>query len=104
MPNADQIRNNLAGSTSSAQARLSDTLSGYQVLFGVDYALNETTTVGIRGRWVDLDAFSDGGFAWDPLRSHMPNLRRDLSEPVVGYFSAGQMELFGLGIILKHVF
>ena len=104
LPNADQVRDNLAGSTSSAQARLSDTLSGYQVLFGVDYALNETTTFGIRGRWVDLDAFSDWGFAWDPLRSHAPNLRRDLSEPVVGQFRTGHMEVFGLGIILKHGF
>ena len=104
LPNAQEIRKNLAGSTSSAQARLSDTLSGYQLLFGVDFALNETTTLGIRGRWVDLDAFSDGGFAWDPLRSHVPNLRRDLSEPVVGYFRTGDMELFGLGITLKYGF
>ena len=41
LDNVEQIRQTLAGSTSSAQTVLSDTLFGYQVLFGVDYALTE---------------------------------------------------------------
>lgn len=101
LPNADEIRRNLAGSTSSAQTRLSDTLSGHQVLFGIDYELNESATVGIKWRWSRLGTLSDEGFAWDPLRSHAPNLRRDLSEPVVGYFRTGDMEMTGVSLVLK---
>ena len=104
LPNADEIRRNLAGSTSSAQVRLSDTQRGYQVLFGIEYALSDTASLGLKGRWLRWSAVEDEAFAWDPLRSHVPNLRRDLSEPVVGYFPAGQMELLGVGLTLTYRF
>ncbi len=104
LPNVDEIRRNLAGSTSSAQTRLSDTVYGYQVVLGFDYAVSESVTLGIKGRWVRFDEFSDGGFHWDPLRSHVPNLRRDLSEPVVGYFRTEEMEVLGMGVTLKYRF
>ena len=44
--------------TSSAQTVLSDTLFGYQVLFGVDYALTEALLLGVKGRWVNFQFFS----------------------------------------------
>ena len=104
LPNVDEIRQNLAGSTSSALTKLSDTLFGYQLLFGIDYALTETSALGIKGRWVKLDSFSDSGVVWDPLRSHQPNLRKDLSEPVSGSIETGDIEMFGISVTLKYRF
>ena len=83
LPNYDEIRRNLAKTVSVGQATLSDVLLGFQILFGVDYAITETTSLGLKGRWVRFSSFSDD-FIWDPLRSHPPNLRRDGSEPVSG--------------------
>ena len=104
LPNVDAIRRNLAGTVSSEQTNLSDTLFGYQVLFGVDYALTEALTLGVKGRWVNFDAFSEGSIVWDPLRSHPPNLRRDLSEPVSGSIKIRDIEIFGVSVTMKYHF
>ena len=104
LPNATEIRQNLAGTTSVAQTDLSDTLFGYQVLFGVDYALTESLSLGVKGHWVNFDSFSDGGIVWDPLRSHGPNLRLDGSEPVSGGIKTNDIEMFGVSVNLKYHF
>ena len=78
LPNAGDIRQNLAATTSSFQGVLSDRLVSQQVLVGVYYALTDGLTVGVKGRWVRAGVFeSDEALVWDPLRSHVPNLRRD---------------------------
>ena len=60
---------------------MSDRLVSQQVLVGVNYALTDGLTVGVKGRWLRTGAFeSDETVVWDPLRSHVPNLRRDGSE------------------------
>ncbi len=103
LPNAAEIRRNLAGTTSVAQSELSDRLFSYQVLFGVDYALTESLSVGLKGRWVNFESFSDGT-VWDPLRSHVPNLRKDGSEPVSGWINSNDIEMFGVSVNLKYRF
>ena len=103
LSNATEIRRNLAGTTSVEQTELSDRLFGYQVLFGVDYALTESVSLGVKARWVDFDSFSDG-VVWDPLRSHGPNLRRDGSEPVSGRIKTNDVEMFGISVNLKYRF
>ena len=104
LPNVDEIRRNLAGSTSSAHAELSDTLFGYQALFGLDYAVTESITFGVKSRWVNFDSFSGDNFVWDPLRSHAPNLRNDLSEPVWGWLTTGDLKMFGVSLTMKYHF
>ena len=103
LPNYDEIRRNLAKTVSVGQATLSDVLLGFQVLFGVDYAITETTSLGLKGRWVRFGSFSDD-FIWDPLRSHPPNLRRDGSEPVSGRLKTDNLEFFGVSVNLKYHF
>jgi opacity protein-like surface antigen len=104
LPNASEIRQNLAGTASVAETELSDTPVGYQVLFGVDYALTESMSLGVKGRWADFGSFSDGGVIWDPLRGHVPNLRRDGSEPVSGWVTFENMGMFGVSVNLKSHF
>ena len=104
LPNEDEIRRNLAGSTSSQETEFSNTLFGYQVLFGLDYALTESITLGVKGRWVNFDSFSESDSVADLLRSHPPNLRRDLSEPVSGGLKTDDIEMFGVSVSLKYHF
>ncbi len=104
LANVNTIRDNLAGTVSVAQTRLRDTIFGYQLLFGVDYALTESLSLGIKGRWANFDSFSDGGIIWDPLRSHGPNLRLDGSEPVVGWLETDDIAMFGASVNLKYNF
>ena len=49
-------------SSSNAQTTLSDTLWGLQILFGVDYAVTEAMSLGLKGRWVKFNSFSDNLF------------------------------------------
>ena len=103
LPNEDEVRRNLAKTVSVGQATLSDVLLGFQVLFGVDYAITEAMSLGLKGRWVRFGSFSDD-FIWDPLRSHEPNLRRNGSEPVSGRLKTDDVEFFGISVNLKYRF
>ena len=105
LPNADDIRQNLAATTSSFQGVLSDRLVSQQVLVGVNYALTDGLSVGVKGRWVHAGAFeSDEALVWDPLRSHVPNLRRDGSEAVSGQLLTDASTLWGVGLSLTYHF
>ncbi len=68
LSNAAQIRRSIAGAVTSEQSTLIDTLFGYQVLFGLDYALTESLSLGVKGRWVNFGTFQDRGGSWDRLR------------------------------------
>ena len=103
LPNYDEIRRNLAKTFSSAQVTLSDVLYGLQVLFGVDYAITQAVSLGLKGRWVRFGSFSDD-FIWNPLRTHPPNLRLDGSEPVSGRLKTDDVEFFGISVNLKYHF
>ena len=105
LPNVDDIRQNLVATTSSFQGILSDKLVSQQVLVGVNYALTESLSVGVKGRWVHGAAFeSDDALVWDPLRSHVPNLRRDGSEPVSGQLLTDTSTLWIVGLSLTYHF
>ena len=104
LPNADEIRRNLAATTSSFQGVLSDTHVSQQVLFGLDYALTDAVAVGVKSRWLRSAAFESDEYAWDPLRSHPPNLRRDGSEPVAGQLVVDPGTLWSVGLSLTYFF
>ncbi len=102
LPNAQEIRQNLAGTASVAETVLNDTPVGFQVLWGVDYALTESMSLGVKGRWVSFGSFSDDVILEDPpLRGHVPNLRRDGSEPVSGSAAFESIGMFGVSVNLK---
>ncbi|MDE0403751.1 MAG: hypothetical protein OXI53_00350 [Nitrospira sp.] len=97
---------NLAGSTSSAQTTLSDTLWGFQVLFGVDYAITEAMSLGLKGRWVMFNDFRDN-IVWDPLRGHAPYVGgtpANPTNPVSGYIDASNIQFFGISLNMKYHF
>ncbi len=104
LSNADEIRRNLAGTVSVAQTTLSDTLFGFQVLFGVDYAITDAVSLGLKGRWVNFSSFRDDRVDWELLRSHELNLRKDGSEPVWSRFKTDDVEFLGISVNLKYHF
>ena len=103
LPNAAQVQQNLAGTTTTESEDLDDTLFGYQVLFGVDYALTDSLLLGVKGRWISYDSFRDKD-EWDQLRSHPSHLRRDGGETVVYDIKTDDIELFGISLNLKYRF
>lgn len=99
----EQLRDNLAGTESITQDKLKDTLFGYQVLAGVDYALTRSLSLGLMARWVDFGRFEDGG-SYKQLRDHVSNLRPDLSEPVVYQVETPDTSFFAVGLNLTFRF
>ena len=99
----DEYISNLAGSSSNTSTTLSDTLWGFQFLFGVDYAITEAMSLGLKGRYVMFDSFNDG-IVWDPLRSHPPYIRTDQATQIAGRMSTSDIQFFGISLNLKHRF
>lgn len=69
LPNSEEIRRNLANTTSAVHETLSDSSSTIQFFAGVDFRINETTLIGFRGKYYQLDSFDATG-SLDVLRSH----------------------------------
>ncbi len=108
LPNASEIQQNLAGTVSVAENTLSDTLWGLQILFGVDYAVTEAMSLGLKGRWVRFNSFDSGAgpLVWDPLRGHPPYLRTSGTdrEYVAGGLKTDNIEFFGISVNMKYHF
>ena len=64
LPNEAEIRRNLAATTTSKQAELHDRLTGYQVLGGVDYAMSDAVSLGVKVRWVRFGRFTAEDIEW----------------------------------------
>ena len=63
------VQQNLASTASVGQTELADRLFGYQMLFGLDYAVTESVSLGFKGRRTAFGTFTDST-ALDWLRSH----------------------------------
>ena len=105
LPNEAEIRRNLAATTTSKQAELHDQLSGYQVLGGVDYAMSDAVSLGIKGRWVRFGRFAADDIEWERLRSHASELRLDGSEPVrFRIRTDGALSFVGVSLAMRYTF
>ena len=99
LPNEDEVRRNLAATSTVANKRLRDRLGGWQLLIGVRYDISETVALSLQGRWARFSAFGDGG-SYQQLRSHVSNLRLDGSEPVRYRVHTEDTGFFGTGLRL----
>ena len=105
LPNEAEIRRNLAATTTSKQAELHDRLTGYQVLGGVDYAMSDAVSLGIKGRWVRFGHFAADDIEWERLRSHASELRLDGSEPVTFRIRTdGALSFVGVSMAMRYTF
>ena len=59
-----------AGTLTSEEEELSDTLWSYQLVAGIDYPITENALFGVKARYVELLSNFEDGDSWDSLRSH----------------------------------
>ncbi|MCY3843707.1 MAG: outer membrane beta-barrel protein [Acidobacteria bacterium] len=105
LPNEAEIRQNLAATTSSKQGELHDRRTAYQVLGGVDYAVSDAVSLGVKVRWVRFGRFLAEGIEWERLRSHPSQLRLDGSEPVTFRIrTAGALSFVGVSLAMRYAF
>ena len=69
LPNSEEVRRNLAGTTSSVHETLSDSSPTFQFFAGVDWQFSDSIFIGLRGKYVPFDSFKATG-SLDVLRSH----------------------------------
>ena len=67
------IAGQAAGTVSSLDSGISDNLFGFQFLAGLDYALTERISLGVKARWARFESMSDNA-VWDQVRNHAPVL------------------------------
>ena len=105
LPNEEEVRRNLAGTTTSKQAELRDRLPAYQVLGGIDYAMSDRVSLGVKARWVRFGRFVADGIEWERLRSHASQLRLDGSEPVTFRIRTDEpLSLVGISFSMRYSF
>ena len=91
----------LAGTTTIADRKLTDTLFGYQILAGVDYRVSDPVSIGLKFRWADFGEF-EGGSEWDQLRGHDSHNGDDVR---VRYkVTTDDIQFWGLSLNLKYAF
>ena len=103
-PNADQIKNNLAGTVSSANGLLKGSVISWKASGGFEYKLVDQVFFTSRIQYISFGEFTSNRIAWDPLRSHVPNIRKDGSEPVAGDWSTGDLSSISLDVGIRYVF
>lgn len=97
------VQQNLAGTASSQQTELRDSLFGYQLLLGVDIALTERVSVGAKGRGVVFDSLRDSN-EMERLRSHISSNRLDGSDPIRTVVTTDDLAVLGVSFNLKYRF
>ena len=92
-----------AGTLTSEEEELSDTLWSYQLVAGIDYPITENALFGVKVRYVDiLNDFKDGD-SWDRLRSHASTIAPGGDE--VRYeIRTNDLGFWGVSLNLKYFF
>jgi opacity protein-like surface antigen len=91
-----------AGSLSLFDSEFSDTLSGYQVLAGVEHALGDSASFTIKARWTQFEEFS-GSDLWKVLRSHEP-VKADGTTPFTSDLGFDGIGYVGVSVGLRYRF
>ena len=100
--NDPALKGKIAGTTTIGDARLTDLMTGYQVLAGVDYHLSDPVTLGLKFRWVDFAAFESDPTEWSQLRSHDSTVGR--GERIVYQITTDDSRFWGVSLSLKYQF
>ena len=91
-----------AGTASILDDKAGQTVFGYQVLAGFDYALTERTSLGAKVRWSRFDDVAED-VTWTQIRSHAP-VQADGATPFGSTLAFGGIGYQALTLTLKHRF
>ena len=101
-PNVDEIRRNLAGTASRGTALFRKTVHVFVFVGGVDVAVSDRFSVGVRARRMRYPSVDVGPYVGETLRGHVPNLRLDGSEPVSAWSTLPGTGVTVVGVVLKY--
>ena len=91
-----------AGTLSLLDTELTDTLFGFQFLGGLDYALTEKVSIGMKARWASFQDL-EGDTVWTLIRSHKP-VRADGTTPFDSKLTFSDIQYWALTFGLKYAF
>ena len=91
-----------AGTLSYWDTRISETIFGFQFMGGLDYALTERVSIGVKGRWAKFGDISHGG-VWNLIRSHRP-VQADGTTPFTSQLTLDDIEYWAMTLGLKYHF
>ena len=91
-----------AGTLSLLDTALTSTLTGFQVLAGVDYAVGQRTSIGVKARWASFEDMTED-VVWSTIRSHAP-VRADGVTPFSGELMVDNLEYWAVTLGLKYRF
>ena len=81
---------------------LTDTLFGFQFMGGLDYALTEKVSIGMKARWASFQDL-EGDTVWTLIRSHEP-VRADGTTPFDSKLTFSDIQYWALSFGLKYAF
>ena len=84
------------------QAKMSDTLFGYQVLAGVDYQVSDPVSIGLKFRYADFGEF-EAESAYTKLRGH-ESVAGNPPVPVTYYIRTDDIQFWGVSLNMKYQF
>ena len=91
-----------AGTLSLLNTEFTDTLFGFQFLGGLDYALTEKVSIGMKARWASFQDL-EGDTVWNLIRSHRP-VRADGVTPFDSKLTFSDIQYWALSVGLKYSF
>ena len=97
------LHRTLAGTTTIADKKLTDTLFGYQILAGVDYQVSDPVSIGLKFRWADFGEFESDRHEWDQLRGH-ESARAPGGRRVLYKVMTDDIQFWGLSLNMKYAF
>ncbi len=97
------LNERLAGTTTIGRNKFSETLFGYQGLFGMDYSVNEKVSIGFKLRWVVFDQFRSRPREWDQIRSHESAVSPE-GEKIHYQIETDDIEFWSLSFGMKYQF
>ncbi|MYA28227.1 MAG: porin family protein [Nitrospira sp. SB0672_bin_25] len=91
-----------AGTLSLLDTGFTDTLFGFQFLGGLDYALTDKVSIGMKARWASFQDL-EGDTVWDLIRSHRP-VRADGQTPFDSALTFSDIQYWAISVGLKYAF
>ena len=91
-----------AGTLSYLDTKVEETLFGFQLLAGADYALAERTSIGAKARWARFEELEEGA-VWNQIRDHAP-VQADGVTPFTSVQKFDDLEYWAVTIALKRRF
>ncbi len=98
----DEVKLQAAGTTSYLNTRINKNLFGFQFLGGLDYALTEQVSIGLKGRWARFQNIRHNA-VWNKIRSHEPVLADGVT-PYRVRIKLDNVQYWGMTIGLKYHF